>query len=297
MSDIENDVQENEVFIEDEQEEELEHEEELPSEEETESEEKPEVLEAKKYGHMSREEWVAAGKDPNKWKSPEQFNETGKILEQVYSMKKQLEQRDRELKAVLKYQESTAQREYERAKQELQQRIAASKDDFDMDGVAQYTKELVSLEQNETQNHIQRSQQMQQQAKDSFIERNQHWFNDRNPDLMQRAIDIDEEIKHDIESGRLRINSYDEIGTMIEKRLSYEYPERVLGQSKPKPVAVSRSTSSVNKSAASSNSADREFKSLSQDHKDTYEVYKRVMNPNITKAEFIARLKKDGELK
>ncbi len=78
----------------------------------------------------------------------------------------------------------------------------------------------------------------------------------------------------------------------IETRMQYDYPERVLGQAKSRgPLAASNS--SVNKTAVSKTHV---FRSLSQEHKDTFNVYKRI-NPKITEAEFIQRLKVEGELK
>jgi hypothetical protein len=256
-----------------------------------------EVVErAKKYGHLSKEEWIAQGRDPKQWKSPEQFDKTGKILEQLYAMKKKVDQRDREIQALVDYQQRTSQREYEKAKQELEQRLAASKDDMDMEGVAHYTKELTRLEHIEQSDQIVQSQQRQQAALENFLERNQHWYNDRNPDLVSRAVEIDNEIKADINAGRIKVNSLDDIAVMIEKRLGYEYPDRVLGAPKgQKPPALSPSHSSVNKSAVNKSSATKVFKALSQEHRDTYNVYKR-MNPNITEADFINRLKQDGEI-
>lgn len=258
--------------------------------------EKNEVVErAKKYGHLSKEEWVAQGRDPNQWKSPEEFDKTGKILEQLYAMRKKVDQRDREIQALVDYQQRTSQREYEKAKQELESRLAASKDDMDMEGVAHYTKELTRLEHIEQNNQVIQAQQTQQEALERFIERNQHWYNDRNPDLVNRAVEIDNEIKADINAGRIKVNSLEDIAVMIEKRLGYEHPDRVLGQARSKkPLVVSPNNSSINKSATTTNLR-KTFQNLSQEHRDTFNVYKRI-NPNITEAEFINRLKQDGEI-
>ena len=268
--------------------------EEINDGEEGAEEEKPEgdsedsevVERAKKYGHLSKEEWIAKGNDPDKYKSPEEFDKTGKVIEQLYSLKKQVEQRDRELKVVLEYQQRTKEREYERAKQELEARLAHSKDDMDMDGVSHYTKELYSLQANENNSRVQQSHQAQQDAQTSFIERNQHWFNDRNPDLKNRAIEIDEELK-----GVYPNASYEELAKKIETRMQYEHPERVLGQTRNFRPSASGS-SSVNKTAGVKKNV---FRNLSQEHRDTYNVYKRI-NPKTTEADFIQKLKDDGEI-
>lgn len=300
MTDIENDVEEINDNVEDVREDLITAEQAIEdNQEETEetelSKDNDEVTEkAKKFGHLSKEDWVAQGRDPKQWKSPEEFNRTGDAIEQIIALRKRIDQRDRELEAVIEYQKRTAQREYERAKQDLESRLSASKDDMDIEGVAHYTKELTKLEQIESSNQLQLQQEKQNSALNSFIERNQHWYNDRNPDLVNRAVEIDNEIKADINAGRLKVNSLDDIAVMIEKRLAYEHPDRVLGNARSqKPPTISNS--SVNKTAANKVSSTKVFKNLSQEHRDTFNVYKR-MNPNITEAEFINRLKQDGEI-
>ena len=256
-----------------------------PEGEEPEGEQPEEEAEAKKFGHLSKEEWVAQGRDPNKYKTPEEFNKTAKVIDQLYSLKKKVDQRDREIQALVDYQQRTAQREYDKAKQELNARLAASKDDMDVEAVSHYTKELTNLESHEQQSKAYSMQQMQQQAQQAFVERNQHWFNDRNPDLKQRAIEIDNEIRSVYPNA-----TFDELAQKIETRMQYDYPERVLGGARSSRPAVGQS--SVNKTAVVRKES---FRSLSQEHRDTYNVYKR-MNPKITEAEFIQRLKADGEL-
>ena len=263
---------------------------------EEEVEEKPSdpeaVARAKKYGHLDKEEWVAMGRNPDDWKSPEEFDKTGKVIEQLYTLKKKVDQRDREIQALIDYQQRTSQREYERAKQDLEARLAAAEDDLDVKAVSHYTKELTRLEDMETQSQNQSQQTARQSAQEAFIERNQHWFNDRNPDLKQRAIEIDNELKEVFPNA-----TFEQLAEKIEKRMSYEHPERVLSQVKARPV-VSSSQSSVNK-AASQGSSRKVFQGLSQELKDTYTAHKRIrasMGEELTEAEFIERLKADGEI-
>lgn len=290
MSDIE-EFQEEELIAEDQlvdnEENKVDNEEEIVDNEEQEESSDPELVErAKKFGHLSKEEWIAQGRDPKLWKSPEDFDKTGKVIEQLYTLKKKVDQRDREIQALVEYQQRTAQREYEKAKQDLEVRLASSKDDMDMEAVSHYTKELVRLQDQEQLSHVQHSQHLQQQAQQDFIERNEHWFNDRNPDLKQRAIEIDNEVKSDFPNA-----TFEELAQKIERRMQYEYPERVLGTGGRRP-APSASQSSVNKTAAVKKNV---FKNLSQEHRDTYNVYKRI-NPKTTEADFIQKLKDDGEI-
>lgn len=259
--------------------------EEEPAEPEEEGSE--EVERAKKYGHLSKEEWEAAGRDPALWKSPAEFNKTGEIIEQLITLKKKVDQRDREMENIIKFHEKELKRQYDVAKRDLESRLAASKDDMDVEAVSHYTKELTRLQDMEQQNQAQSAYQAQQTARESFVERNAHWFNERNPDLQQRAVEIDNEMKQKYPNA-----SYEDLADMIEAKIIKEYPERVLGQMRYNRPNTSPSQSAVNKTATVKKTT---FHKLSQEHKDTYNVYKRI-NPKITEAEFIQRLKDDGEL-
>ncbi len=247
-----------------------------------------EVVErAKKYGHLSKEEWEARGNNPKDWKSPEEFDKIGKAIEQLYSLKKKVDQRDREFEAMYAYQQRTEQRALERAKQELEQQLAQSKNDMDMEGVSHYTKELVKFQDNESNSKAKQMQQEKYAAQTAFIERNQHWFNDRNPDLKNRAIEIDNEIKQKYPNA-----SYDDLADIIEAKMIKEFPERVIEQRSGDRGSRISNTSSVNKTAVVKKHV---FRNLSQEHKDTYNVYKRI-NPKVTEEGFIQKLKNEGEI-
>ena len=256
------------------------------SDEQESADDSEQVQKAKKYGHLSKDDWIAQGKDPKLWKSPEEFNKTGEILEQIYSLRKQVELRDRELKNVVEYHKKASQREHERARKDLEQRLAASKDDMDVEGVSHYTKELTRLEDYENQTQTQQKQQSQADAEQRFLERNQHWYNERNADLVRQAHTISAELQSIYPSA-----TPDELAQKIELRMQYEHPERVNGQTKARPN-ISPSRSSVNKTAVTKKNS---FGKLPQELKDTYNVYKRI-NPNITEADFIARLQADGDI-
>lgn len=252
------------------------------------------VARAKKYGHLSKDEWTTQGKDPNQWKSPEEFDKTGKILDQLYSLRKQVDRRDREIQALVDYQQRTSQREYERAKLDLEQHLKNSRDDMDVAGVEYYTKELTRLQDNAQQTQAQQIYQQQQEALNRFKDRNKHWFNDNNPDLMHRASAIDQELKSIYPN-----ISYDELAQKIEARIQYEYPDRVGGSQKPRP-AMSANLSSVNKTVPNKGSVTKAYKDLPQELKDTYNATKRIIEARgdreYTVADFIDRLKKDGEI-
>jgi len=168
---------------------------------------------------------------------------------------------------------------------------------MDVENVALYTKELTKLESVETQSQHNQREQEKQAAKQNFMERNQHWFNDRNQDLVNRAVEIDNQIIKDINEGKLNVNSFDDIGNMIEKRLAYEYPDRVLNEIRPSRISIPSNQSSINKTAVNKS---KTFQSLSQELKDTYTATKRIIesrgDEKYTQDDFLEQLKRDGEI-
>lgn len=268
--------------------EEFEQEEELVEEVEQDEEV---VSRAKKYGHMSKEDWVAQGRDPNQWKSPEEFDNVGKkISEQLSYLRQKVDQRDKEIAALVDYQQRTAQREYAKAKQEVEQQLQLSRDDMDVAGVEHYSKELANMQVQETKSQEQHWQQQRQETLNKFQERNKHWYNEQNPDLMQHAYMIDQDIKN-----RYPNLSLEDSAQMIESRMYREFPDRVGGVQKPRPNI---SQSSVNKTTKAVGGG-KSFQSLSSELKATYEATKRIIESKgreYTQADFIARLKQDGEI-
>lgn len=255
------------------------------------------VARAKQYGHLSKEEWAAQGKDPDQWKSPEEFDKTGKMIDQIKALTKRVEQRDREIDSLVQYQQRTSQREYEKAKAEIQQQIQYAKDNYDIESVEHYTRESEKL-QSKAQNELYQTVLAEQAAAmNEFKERNSHWFNEQNPDLVQRAIAIDNEIKHVYPNA-----TYRELAEKIETRMKYEFPERVEGRAPARQAPViSNSQSGMNKSAVTSSGLNKSFKDLSQELKDTYYATKRCIESRRDGSEYtieryMEQLKKDGEI-
>lgn len=220
---------------------------------------------------------------------PEEIVEEPTTEKQLEQLRKKVDQRDREIEALVEYQQRTAKREYEKAKQDIQNQLAAAKDDMDVEGVARYTQELARLEHVEQTSHVNNQQERQRIALEGFKSRNQHWFNDKNSDLVNRAVEIDNELKRKYPNA-----DFEELAEMIELKMLKEYPDKVLNRNSRAPSSITNN-SAVNKTALNRNSVTKTFRGLSQEHRDTYNVYKRI-NPNITEADFISRLKQDGEL-
>lgn len=60
----------------------------------------PEIDKARAGGHVSKEEWVAQGKDPDDWVSARRFNERGSMIDTIKSLQEQTKTFDKRLENV-----------------------------------------------------------------------------------------------------------------------------------------------------------------------------------------------------
>ena len=260
-------------------------------------EENPTVQKAKQYGHVSREDWIAQGKDPDDWKSPKEFVRTGEILDQLYSLRKEISQRDNEIQSLVDYNRRVSEREYERAKQELHAQLQNAKNYDDVESVEHLTRQIGNLEYQEQQERLQSLNNLRQNVMSQFMARNGHWYNNQHPELVQKAQMIGNELKQYYPNLPI-----EEAARRIEERMKLEHPEiAVSNPAVPKPV-LSSSNSALNQSAsvAKGGSAEAIFNRLPKDLKDVYHSSKRTLEkiPGVTYTinEYIDKLKSDGEI-
>ncbi len=267
--------------------------------EETTEQLNPEVEKARSKGWLSEEDYVKKHGTKEGYKSPEEFNEFGenyyKRAEENYKdLKKALERRDAEIAALVEYQKRTKDREFQRAKQEVEAQLKQAKEIGDGEAVEQLTKEKLKAEAEEMRVAHEQVEQARQATLNNFIKRNSYWYNESRPDLKAEAHMLDQRFK------ALNPNlTFDEVGQMIEMQMKINHPELQVKTAPTQPT-FSAANSSVNKGSAERAPDDsRVFRTLSAEHRSIYNATKDVMKRSgieYTQAEFIKRLKDDGEI-
>lgn len=261
------------------------------------------VKKAKKYGHLSKEEYETKYGTLEGYKTEEQFNKFGESYDEVKDllkgMKKKIDKQERENESLVKYIENVREREYIRAKQDLDSQLRTAKEHGDLDGVEYLTKEQLKLDFQEAQTRVQQSTNQAQQALHDFNERNAHWYN-VDQEMTAYAMNLD----NDIRAGRYGQipNTYDQLASEIEKQMSYKFPEK-MGRTIPtqqrSAPSISAAKSATNKSYNLEDEDIRTFKSLSDDDKNVFVSVQRMMKKqgiSYTEKDFIKKLKKDGEI-
>lgn len=124
-------------------------------------------------GYMTQEEWVAAGNDPDEWRSPEVFKERGYWLKKQREMKQEFENRIENLNT-LQQAQLTMQR------QELTRRRDEAIDMADKEAVRGFDKQIKTLDDQAALVAKQPAQQQQVEIPPVVQQWNQRnpWIND-----------------------------------------------------------------------------------------------------------------------
>lgn len=235
------------------------------------------------------------GWDPSKGdKTAREFNLIGEMID----LKKELGKRDKMIEEIYKYQQSVIQEHKQRARLELEARLKEARELGDVEGVEQLAKEKLNLEIKEQQDIQQRSANEQLTALNAFVNRNQHWFNDRYPELKVRCQEIEAIL-------RPTCKSWDEVAEKVEKQVKMEM------QTDPKYAhlvsdnTVSRPSFSPTKSSANRGTVEVEesdtklYSKLSSNERAMYEVANRIakkVGEKISVKEFVLKLNEDKEV-
>jgi hypothetical protein len=253
---------------------------------------------AKSTGHLSPEEYKAKHGSLKGYKTEDEFVRTGDMIEQIYSLKKKLDQRDNEVEAILNYQRSTIQEHKRKARQEIEAKLREAREYGNVEAVEALVQQRTQLDYVEQQESMKQQLSTQQKAVEGFIERNKHWFNDEHPELKRKAAEIDDALtKHFNNIGRNV--PLDDLAKMVEDEMSRLYPDVVRKGTSARP-AISAAKSTVNKAASNfDESEDRMYAKLTQDQKWMYQAQKRIQTKggySYSMKDFVRQLKEDGEL-
>ena len=248
-----------------------------------------EVDKARRHGHLTKEEWVAKGKRPEEWKSPEEFNDFSDWYKDVRKDNAEIKKQN---ELLIKYRKEDTAKAVLQARQEIEARLRQAKDLGNSEDIEKLTEQRVYFDQIQRQEQQQNIAQEVTSADDEFLTNNKHWFNESNPDLMEAAR------RADVEIGNAFPNiTYREKLKRIETRIKYEYPETAI--TKVNRPVVSPSRSGLNKSAQESTESYTEDKILSKldrqekdDFSITNDMLKRRGIKPYTAKEFLVEMNK-----
>jgi len=256
------------------------------------------AAEAKATGHLSKEEWVAKGGDPAKYKTEKEFVLTGELIE----LKKALHKRDSDIEELVKYHRNVVESQKQSFRQQLEARLNLAKEEGDINQVENLSRQKYQLDQQEQLERAKQEQQAIQQAAQWFVARNQTWFNDTCPDLKARTAEVEQELR---DYGDY--SSYTQLARALEDRMRAEiatkpeyaqYVHLLSTHSAPRP-AVSASRSGANSSARAGSSEDGLVNKLSRAQQLEYKTLAKMHERTGIKysvKDYIEQTKDDGEV-
>lgn len=149
---------------------------------------------AREQGWVSKEEWIAEGKDESAWRSAREFNDRGELYKSIHSTKRELKQTQAALGALQKHHAYVFEKAHKQALDELkrEKRMAIKNEDFQKLEVIEEDIEKLTEQQEAEKREFQKEQQAvavaQQGPHPDFVEwqeRNQ-WYQD-DEDLREYA--------------------------------------------------------------------------------------------------------------
>lgn len=253
---------------------------------------------AKRYGHKSKEEWIAEGRDPADWKDERKFNAFGELFPEMQSIKAELAKRNQAIEYLVEAQKRNAEESVKNARLELDRQLTLAKANGDIDTAIALAERKKELElDTKTPIEIERNR-----IDAAFLDRNP-WFS-KNTQLKQEATQIGNDYM-----ARNPTIPYREVAKFVEEEMKYLHPELTIET--PSRRDITNSRSAINKSTIDHSDRyedDRSYKSLSDeeriDFKATKEMFDRQMKkyykdeksrPTYTMKDFLQSKNKYGK--
>lgn len=256
-----------------------------------------EKTKAKAHGHMSLEQFVAAGGRPEDYKTEKEFNLTGEVIE----LKKTLQKRDKDIEEILKYQQHVIEQHKIKMRQELDAQLRTARDNGDMERVEQLAQQKAHSDYETKQEEQQRVAKETAVLNQAFLERNSSWYNDTHPELKARAHEIDNLVR-----SQYPTITYAQLLNEIERSMRYElgrsedYRHLVVDPSSVARPVTSAVNSAVARSATKVNDSDEVlYSKLNGNQKARYNSINRMISKvgaKMTVKEFLADEKRNEEI-
>lgn len=242
-------------------------------------EETPSVneIEPRRSGHMSQDEWIAAGRDPNEWKDEKAFKEAGNYIDQIKGLKKELYEQQAAVKALshMYHKDLIAKRDAKKAF--IQDSIKKATEMGDTHAVQYHMDEKYKMEMEELKNP-QQYIDPDQLVLNTFLDANQDLFPKNNPHLFEynknMGWTIQQRLQAEYAANGMDPNIY---GREILDKVAEELRQKSI-VSKPTMPTFQGSTSNVNKSVAQSSNGAGIVAKMTREQKSEYAAVKASMD-------------------
>ena len=123
----------------------------------------PAEEQARENGWVPKEEWVAAGHDPDEWRSAREFNDRGELINSIKTLNRKVQQYDKALKAFAQHHTKV----YDNAHQKALDDLKAHKKLAIREGEHELAEEIDEEIEREKQSYMQQRQALRVEARDT----------------------------------------------------------------------------------------------------------------------------------
>ena len=102
--------------------------------------------EAKSQGWLPKEEWEAAGNDPDEWRSAKEFKDRGELYKSIHTAKRELQQTKQALTALQRHHKHVFEQAHNKAVKELKKARREALRDGEVERVDEIEQDLEVLE-------------------------------------------------------------------------------------------------------------------------------------------------------
>lgn len=123
----------------------------------------PAEEQARENGWVPKDEWVAAGHDPDEWRSAREFNDRGELINSIKTLNRKVQQYDKALKAFAQHHTKV----YDNAHQKALEDLKAHKKLAIREGEHELAEEIDEEIEREKQNYMEQRQALRVEARDA----------------------------------------------------------------------------------------------------------------------------------
>lgn len=246
---------------------------------ETQATASPVEVQARDQGWVSKNEWVASGRDADEWRPAKEFVDRGELYKSIHNTKRELKQTQAALTALQSHHRYIFEKAHEQALRDLkaERKQAMRSDDIDRVEAIETEIEKANKEHQMAANELARQQQAAQQVVNTDYEQ----FVDKNPWYL-----TDGGLKDEADAiGFVYMNkggAKEGLLTHVEREIKKRFPDK-FGVRKAAPNAVA----TVDKTAKRATGADPD---LSETEREIMRTF--VRSGVMTEAQYKAELKK-----
>lgn len=192
-------------------------------------------------GYMSKEEWIAAGKNPDAWKTPDKFESDGSFFRKIEAQNKKIDELMGVVKNLDEHNKKVSVASYNKGVEDALARREEAVEIGDVDAFKRADNDLRTLEKHKPVEEQTSNNNVVTQDMLDFVEENKSWFNNSTPLNARMVKEADGLFV--LESQDNPHKSQKEVLEVVKSKLALLHPDVFENPNKEKPITITKSSS------------------------------------------------------